>query len=372
MASTRAARAASRISEQDNGSQEGRRFVPQRARLGRSPSRRQEVRRRAGAPPAISSCGSAARNSTPAAMSASARTTRCSPPPTAWCCSRRKGHVGHYVTAPWPRPQNNRREPDETPPRRQAPRDGLERQASETKDRQSLLRSGKPRKAYEGDAAPYPLRRLGPTASRWPERTCFPISPETMSSAWRPRGFGCAGRAPRTPRDPPLLQPTGRWPASPPAFRIPIRRGRRAFHLRQRAIGNALGRDLTLVMTPMREQLREPIGAISLEDAPGRTADARLCAGAGVTGAGAWPTEAVAAMVDAVLPLTRRRRSRATSMPENPASRRCWESAGFKPAGEAPAPGAPAPAERSLRFELDREAGRAPLERGARPGARAC
>ena len=49
--------------------------------------------------------------------------------------------------------------------------------------------------------------------------------------------------------------------------------------------GNALGRDLTLVMTPMRGK-REAIGAISLEVARRRPADARLRAGAGGLGQG--------------------------------------------------------------------------------------
>ena len=44
---------------------------------------------------------------------------------------------------------------------------------------------------------PHPLRRFGPSG-RLAGVPCFPISPETMCSAWRRRGCGCAGRAPRT------------------------------------------------------------------------------------------------------------------------------------------------------------------------------
>jgi len=119
--------------------------------------------------------------------------------------------------------------------------------------------------------------------------------------------------------------------------------------------GNASGRDLTLVLTPIRD-MREAIGAVTLET---RGAD-RLTLGYAlapeVWGKG-LASEAVEAVVDAGFGLTDAVAMVAISRPENPASRRVLEKAGFAFVGAgpegAPARGGLVPSER---FELTREA----------------
>ncbi len=105
---------------------------------------------------------------------------------------------------------------------------------------------------------------------------------------------------------------------------------------------NALGRDLTLMLTPMRAP-RQAIGAVSLER---RGAD-RLTLGYAlapeVWGRG-YATEAVQAVVDAALRLTSVVEIEASVRIENAASRRVLEKAGFAKVGRglrgAPARGA--------------------------------
>jgi RimJ/RimL family protein N-acetyltransferase len=104
---------------------------------------------------------------------------------------------------------------------------------------------------------------------------------------------------------------------------------------------NALGRDLTLVLTPISAWDRA-IGAVSLE----RRAD-RLTLGyalaPAVWGRG-FATEAVRAIVDVAFELTAAAAIEASVRPENLASRRVVEKAGFSRVGcgprEAPARGA--------------------------------
>jgi RimJ/RimL family protein N-acetyltransferase len=103
--------------------------------------------------------------------------------------------------------------------------------------------------------------------------------------------------------------------------------------------GNASGRNLTLVMTILREK-REPIGAISLES---RGAD-RLSlsyALAPETWGKGYASEAVEAMVDAAFALTRAIEVGANVRVQNPSSRRVLEKAGFQFVGTGPQ-GAPA------------------------------
>jgi len=119
--------------------------------------------------------------------------------------------------------------------------------------------------------------------------------------------------------------------------------------------GNATGRDMTLVMTPLRD-MREAIGAISLE---GR-AQGRLMLGYAVApehwGKG-FATEAVEAVVDAGFALTDAVEIVASTHAENSASRRVLEKAGFAFVGSglegAPARGSLAPCDR---FALSRAA----------------
>ena len=119
--------------------------------------------------------------------------------------------------------------------------------------------------------------------------------------------------------------------------------------------GNASGRDLTLVLTPLRD-MREAVGAVSLE---GR-AQGRLTLGYAVApehwGKG-FASEAVEAMVDAGFSLTDAVEVVASSHAENPASRRVLEKGGFAFVGSglegAPARGGLVPCDR---FALSRAA----------------
>jgi len=119
--------------------------------------------------------------------------------------------------------------------------------------------------------------------------------------------------------------------------------------------GNASGRDLTLVMTPIRDR-REAIGAVSLE---GRGLD-RLTLGyalAPETWGKGLASEAVEAMVEAAFSLTDAVELDASSRVENAASRRVLEKAGFQFLGSglegAPARGGLVPCDR---FALTRAA----------------
>jgi RimJ/RimL family protein N-acetyltransferase len=119
--------------------------------------------------------------------------------------------------------------------------------------------------------------------------------------------------------------------------------------------GNASGRDLTLVMTPIRDK-REAIGAVSLE---GRGLD-RLTLGyalAPETWGKGLASEAVEAMVEAAFSLTEAVELDASSRVENAASRRVLEKAGFQSLGAglegAPARGGLVPCDR---FALTRAA----------------
>jgi RimJ/RimL family protein N-acetyltransferase len=103
--------------------------------------------------------------------------------------------------------------------------------------------------------------------------------------------------------------------------------------------GNSSGRDLTLVLTPIRGK-REAIGAIGLE-LRGRD---RLTLGYVLApefwGKG-YVSEAAAAMVEAAFSLTHVVEINASVRVENPASRRVLEKAGFRLVGSGPQ-GAPA------------------------------
>ncbi len=118
---------------------------------------------------------------------------------------------------------------------------------------------------------------------------------------------------------------------------------------------NASGRDLTLVMTPIRDK-REAIGAVSLE----ARGEDRLTLGYALAPE-AWgkglASEAVEAMVEAGFVLTDAVEIVATVRVENSASRRVIEKAGFQFVGSglqgAPARGGMVPCDR---FGLTREA----------------
>ncbi len=118
---------------------------------------------------------------------------------------------------------------------------------------------------------------------------------------------------------------------------------------------NASGRDLTLVMTPIRDK-REAIGAISLE-ARGEDRLTLTFALAPEAWGKGLASEAVDAMVEAGFVLTDAVEIVATVRVENSASRRVIEKAGFLFAGSglqgAPARGGMVPCDR---FGLTREA----------------
>ncbi len=119
--------------------------------------------------------------------------------------------------------------------------------------------------------------------------------------------------------------------------------------------GNASGRDLTLVMTPIRGK-REAIGAVSLES----RAQGHLTLGYALAPE-AWgkglASEAVEAMVEAAFVMTNAVEIDATVRVENPTSRRVLEKAGLQYTGTglqgAPARGGLVSCDR---FRLTREA----------------
>ncbi len=190
-----------------------------------------------------------------------------------------------------------------------------------------------------------------------------------MSSAWRRRGCGCAGRAPPTRRR--SQRYCSRWEVAEFTARIPHpyppgTAERFIFAARE---ANASGRDLTLVMTPIRDK-REAIGAVSLE---ARGQD-RLTLGYALAPE-AWgkglASEAVEAMVEAGFVLTNAVEIVASARVENAASRRVLEKAGFRIRRHGPAGRAGARRHgpvRSLRHD-PRRLGRA--ARGAEPAGRA-
>jgi RimJ/RimL family protein N-acetyltransferase len=118
---------------------------------------------------------------------------------------------------------------------------------------------------------------------------------------------------------------------------------------------NALGRDLILVIAPIRGK-REPIGMISLES----RLQGRLTVGYALApeiwGKG-YATEAVFAAIEAGFSLTGAIEMLATAHIENPASRRVLEKCGFTHIGTglegAPARGGMIPCDR---FRLERAA----------------
>ena len=118
---------------------------------------------------------------------------------------------------------------------------------------------------------------------------------------------------------------------------------------------NALGRDLILVVAPIRGR-REPVGMISLES----RREGRLTLGYAfapeVWGKG-FATEAALAALEAGFTLTATVEMLATAHVENPASRRVLDKCGFTHTGTglegAPARGGMVPCDR---FRLDRAA----------------
>jgi RimJ/RimL family protein N-acetyltransferase len=118
---------------------------------------------------------------------------------------------------------------------------------------------------------------------------------------------------------------------------------------------NALGRDLILVITPIRGK-RDPLGMISLES----RREGRLTLGyalAPETWGKGLATEAAGAAINAGFALTNALEMLATAHVENPASRRVLEKCGFAHMGSglegAPARGGMVPCDR---FRLERSA----------------
>ena len=126
-----------------------------------------------------------------------------------------------------------------------------------------------------------------------------------MCSGWRRRGCGCAGPGPPTPRRSIAFAAYGRSPAIPPASPTPIRRARPSVSSIAAREGNASGRDLTLVMTPIKGK-RDAIGSISLESRGGDRLTLGFVLAPEHWGKG-LATEATEAIVKAGFELDRRR-----------------------------------------------------------------
>jgi RimJ/RimL family protein N-acetyltransferase len=148
-------------------------------------------------------------------------------------------------------------------------------------------------------------------------------------------------RWPRVSDAPAIERYSSQWEVARYTARIPhpYPRGTAERFIYAAREGNTSGRDLTLVMTPIRGK-REAVGAVSLE-LRGRD---RLTLGYVLApeywGEG-YASEAVAAIVDAAFSLTLAVEIEASVRIENPASRRVLEKAGFRFVGAGPQ-GAPA------------------------------
>ena len=180
-------------------------------------------------------------------------------------------------------------------------------------------------------------------------------------------------RWPRTADSAAIERYSGRWEVARMTARIPHpyppgEAERFIFTARE---ANALGRDLILVVTPIRGK-REPLGMVSLES----RREGRLTLGYAFAPE-AWgkgiATEAAAAVIDAAFALTLAIEIWASAHVENPASRRVLEKCGFAHTGAglegAPARGGMVPCDR---FRLERSAWasrRALQEAGAPPRA---
>ena len=92
---------------------------------------------------------------------------------------------------------------------------------------------------------------------------------------------------------------------------------------------NASGRDLTLVLTPIKGK-RDAVGSISLEVARHRPADARLCARARSLGQGSGDRGGAGRWSKPGFTLTPAIEILASARIENPASRRVLEKCGFE------------------------------------------
>jgi RimJ/RimL family protein N-acetyltransferase len=162
-------------------------------------------------------------------------------------------------------------------------------------------------------------------------------------------------RWPRTSDAPAIHRYCSRWEVAQFTARIPHpyptgTAERFIFAARE---GNASGRELTLVMTPIRDK-REVVGAISLESR-GRDHLTLGYALAPETWGKGLASEAVEAMVEAAFSLTDAVEIDASTRTENAASRRVLEKAGFEYSSSglegAPARGGLVPCDR---FSLTR------------------
>ncbi len=148
-----------------------------------------------------------------------------------------------------------------------------------------------------------------------------------MCSGLRRRGSGCAGPESATPRRSINFAADGKSPATPRASPIPIPQGSAERFIYAAREANSAGRDLTLVMTPIRGK-SDAIGAISLES---RGTD-RLALGF-VLAPEIWgkglATEAAEAMIDAAFALTRTVEILASVRVENEASQTVLGKCGF-------------------------------------------
>jgi RimJ/RimL family protein N-acetyltransferase len=148
-------------------------------------------------------------------------------------------------------------------------------------------------------------------------------------------------RWPRVSDAPAIERYSSQWEVARYTARIPhpYPRGTAERFIYAARAGNSSGRDLTLVMTPIRGK-REPIGAVSLELRGGDRLTLGYVLAPEYWGNG-YASEAVAAMVHAAFSLTQAIEVEASVRIENPASRRVLEKAGFRFVGAGPQ-GAPA------------------------------
>ena len=205
--------------------------------------------------------------------------------------------------------QNKAGSKTRTPLRRQAPADVLEDKNFEMRLKAKGLLIRPVSEAYEGDAvAASPSSFLAPVQGPLTGAFMFPdLARDDVFRLETPRLWLRWPQHLRRSRRSTNFAAYGKSPATPPASPIPIRPARPSGSSMRRGRPTPSGRDLTLVMTPIKGK-RDAVGSISLES---RGTD-RLALGY-VLAPEAWgkglATEAAEAMIDAAFGLTRRSRS---------------------------------------------------------------
>ena len=205
------------------------------------------------------------RNFIPAVMSVSARTIRCSPPPPERSHLSEKATDANTYRYARLALQNKSGEKTRTPLRRQAPADVLEDKFRDEIERPKslLIRPVSPR-LTKGTRSPRPLRRFRPRTGRFTGDFMFPdMARDDVFRLETPRLWL---RWPRICDAAAIHKFCSQWEVARYTARIPhpYPPGSAERFIYASREANASGRDLTLVITPIKGK-GDAIGSISLE-----------------------------------------------------------------------------------------------------------